>query len=314
MLEVLRANPLAFVASLIERVQTAEPEWVVNTRHDLVDIDARLKRLDSDALLEARRGARVTEWHMARRWPVNDQGVNRTDDRPLLGPTNSASVVAWNAVYTVGRCDLAWLLDQTDPSKLTQEAVIQHVVALERRPAPAVTPDLPTDYRFHTVVIDPPWPVTKIVTDARPFQAVELDYPTMTVAEIEALPIDKLAEDDAHLYLWTTHKLLPSALALVKAWGFNYQCLLTWCKPTGAVPFSWMYDTEHCLFCRRGGLRVVQMGQRLSITGGRGDRAHSTKPDEFYDKVIAASPEPRLEMYARRPREGFTVYGNEVVA
>jgi N6-adenosine-specific RNA methylase IME4 len=316
LLETLRATPAeVFLGDLVDRIKTESAEWVANTRHDLVDIDARLKRIDPHLQLMARRGARLAEWHMARRWPVNDDGVNRTDDRPPLGATKGvANDVAWHAVYTVGRCPYVWLIEQDDPDKLSQAKVIQHVVALERRPAPAVTPDLPLDFRFHTIVIDPPWPVTKIVKDARPFQGVELDYPTMSLDEIARLPVARLAEDDAHLYLWTTHKLLPDALELVDGWGFRYQCLLTWCKPTGAAPFSWLYDTEHCLFARRGDLDLLQMGLRLSIIAGRGDRAHSAKPDEFYDRVIAASPEPRFEMYARRPRSGFTVWGDEVAS
>jgi N6-adenosine-specific RNA methylase IME4 len=41
-------------------------------------------------------------------------------------------------------------------------------------------------------------------------------------------------------------------------------------------------------------------------------QGHSVKPEVFYDRVIAASPGPRVEMFSRRARDGFTAWGNEV--
>lgn len=175
----------------------------------------------------------------------------------------------------------------------------------ERQAAPLP----PNTYRC--IVIDPPWPVTKIVREERPNQDTDLDYPTMTLEEIEALPIASLAHDEGcHLYLWTTHKFLPDALRILAVWGFRYECSLTWVKPTGMTPYSWMYNTEHCLFARCGNLPLAQMGLKLGFTAPVA--RHSQKPDEFYERALVASPEPRLEMFARAAREGFTAWGNEV--
>jgi len=41
-------------------------------------------------------------------------------------------------------------------------------------------------------------------------------------------------------------------------------------------------------------------------------QGHSIKPDVFYERVAAASPGPRLEMFARTSRDGFDCWGNEV--
>lgn len=43
---------------------------------------------------------------------------------------------------------------------------------------------------------------------------------------------------------------------------------------------------------------------------GRGLR-HSQKPPELYRRARAASPGPYLELFARGPREGWTVWGDE---
>ncbi len=180
------------------------------------------------------------------------------------------------------------------------------------RNRPALNPPAYPEGQYATVVIDPPWPVEKILRDVRPQQGPALDYPVMQLDEIEALPVPALAGDGCHVYLWVTHRFLPAGLELFDAWGVSYECLMTWVKNVGMTPFSWMYDTEHVLFGRVGQLEVVQKGQRLSFS--ESVQGHSVKPDVFYERVLAASPEPRLEMFARRTRAGFEPWGNEVAA
>lgn len=176
--------------------------------------------------------------------------------------------------------------------------------------ADVTTPPLPSG-KYRCIVIDPPWPVQKIEREERPHQGQVLEYPTMSLEDIEALPVGNFAfEDGCHLYLWVTQKYLPDGLRMMEAWGFRYQCVLTWVKPTGMTPYSWMYNTEHVLFGRAGNLPLDRLGLKLSFEAPV--TVHSAKPDVFYTRVIQATPGPRLEMFARREREGFDVWGNEV--
>jgi N6-adenosine-specific RNA methylase IME4 len=169
---------------------------------------------------------------------------------------------------------------------------------------------LPMLHRARCIVIDPPWPMRKIARDVRPHQDDALDYRTIALEAIEALPVGDVADPaGCHLYLWTTHKLLPAALRLAEAWGFRYECLLTWVKPGGMTPYSWMYNSEHCLFARRGHLPLVRQGLKLAFDAPV--VRHSQKPDVFYERVVAASPGPRLEMFARAAHEGFEGWGDE---
>lgn len=166
------------------------------------------------------------------------------------------------------------------------------------------------DRCYKTIVIDPPWPTQKIIREARPNQD-RFSYRTMTIDEIAKLPLGDLAsEDGCHVYLWTTHKYLPSAFDLFAQWGVKYQCLMTWVKPTGMTPYSWMYNTELVLFGRLGSLKLERMGLKLSFNAPV--TKHSEKPDVFYERVRLASPSPRLDIFARRQREGFQVWGDEV--
>lgn len=180
-----------------------------------------------------------------------------------------------------------------------------------KTPNPAVTPPLPAG-KYRCIVLDPPWPMKKIEREERPNQGIELDYPIMNLDEIIALPVPEMADSaGCHLYLWVTQKFLPAGLEMVEIWGFRYQCLMTWRKNVGFTPYSWMYDTEHVIFATMGNLPLLKMGLRLSFDAPVS--GHSVKPDIFYqERVIPASPEPRLEMFARKPREGFEVWGNEV--
>jgi N6-adenosine-specific RNA methylase IME4 len=165
------------------------------------------------------------------------------------------------------------------------------------------------DKRYKAIVIDPPWPVEKILRDKRPNQS-EFDYPTLEIPEIAALPVPRLADESGcHVYLWTTQRFLPMAFDILSSWQIEYQCLMTWVKNVGFTPFSFMYSTEHCLFGHCGSLPLLKMGKRLDFAAKV--REHSRKPDEFYDLVRDVSPEPRLDWFSREKRDGFDQYGNE---
>ena len=188
--------------------------------------------------------------------------------------------------------------------KAVQEA------ARRQEPAPAIPPVLP-DGTYRCIVIDPPWPMQKIEREERPMQGRTLDYPIMSLDDIAALPIPDLADPaGCHIYLWVTHKYLPDGLRLFETWGVRYQCVLTWVKPTGITPYSWMYNTEHVLFGRIGSLQLERLGLKLAFEAPV--IRHSEKPAVFYERVITASPGPRLEMFARQAREGFAVWGDEI--
>jgi hypothetical protein len=61
---------------------------------------------------------------------------------------------------------------------------------------------------YETIVLDPPWPMTKIERDVRPNQ-VAFDYPTLSEDGLRAFSatVGKMAADDCHLFMWATQKL-----------------------------------------------------------------------------------------------------------
>lgn len=161
---------------------------------------------------------------------------------------------------------------------------------------------------YRTVVIDPPWPMQKIERDVRPNQ-VGFDYPTMSEDELRELRIP--ADQDCHLFLWTTHKFLPMAYRLLEAWGFRYVCAFVWHKPGGFQPIGLpQYNCEFALYARRGS-PVFTDTKSFFCCFQAPRREHSRKPDEFYDVIRRVTPGPRIDIFSREARDGFDQFGNE---
>lgn len=165
--------------------------------------------------------------------------------------------------------------------------------------------------KYSIIYADPPYPIrwqgsTSIGT--KPLQ-----YPTMTIAELCALPVKSIAEDCSKLFLWTTNGFLPEALGILKFWGFQYDKLWTWCKPTGAGGFP-RNATEHLIEASRGALKSLNRHSAainnwfIAPTQG-----HSVKPNKIYEIIEYCYPNyPKIELFARKKRYGWDVWGNEV--
>lgn len=179
---------------------------------------------------------------------------------------------------------------------------------------------------YATVVCDPPWPQKRggplrgghgegFVGTAH---SLPMPYSTMAVADIASLPVADIAASDSHLYLWTTNRFLPDAFIVARAWGFKPSTVLVWAKaPIGAgLGGSYGIATEYVLFARRGSLKATSRVGRNWFTwkrpyDERGKPMHSAKPPEFFQMVEAVSPGPRLELFARRDRPGWDVWGDQ---
>ena len=142
-------------------------------------------------------------------------------------------------------------------------------------------------------------------------------YSTMTLQEIMELPIAQLALPQSHLYLWVPNALILEGLEVMKRWGFTYKTNLVWHKvrkdggPDGrGVGFYFRNVTELILFGIRGSLRTYAPGRtQVNIIRSQ-KREHSRKPDQAYDIIERCSPEPRLELFARHRRHGWSQWGN----
>jgi len=172
---------------------------------------------------------------------------------------------------------------------------------------------------FATILADPPWRFTNQTGKVAPEHRRLSRYATMTLDEIMALPVQRLAAPVAHLYLWCPNALLSEGLAVMKAWGFTYKSNIVWHKvrkdggPDGrGVGFYFRNVTELILFGVRGkNARTLAPGRKQVNLLATRKREHSRKPDEQYAIIEACSPGPYLELFARGTREGWVMWGNE---
>ena len=172
--------------------------------------------------------------------------------------------------------------------------------------------------RFSTVLADPPWQFQNRTGKMAPEHRRLSRYGTLSVDEIKRLPVSEVAHDRAHLYLWVPNALLRQGLDVMEAWGFEYKTNIVWHKirkdggPDGrGVGFYFRNTTELVLFGVRGKLRTLQPGRRQVNVLKTMKREHSRKPDELYGIIESCSPGPFLELFARGPRKGWVVWGDE---
>jgi len=83
---------------------------------------------------------------------------------------------------------------------------------------------------FGTILADPPWQFNNRTGKMAPEHQRLLRYPTMTLEEIMALPVQNVAAAQSHLYLWVPNALLAEGLEVMKHWGFTYKSNLVWYK------------------------------------------------------------------------------------
>ena len=164
---------------------------------------------------------------------------------------------------------------------------------------------------YDVIIIDPPWPMTKIERGVRPNQ-VAFPYPTMEEEQLAALEMP--CADDCHVWLWTTHRFMPVAFRLLDAWKLKYVCAFVWHKLGGFQPFGLpQYNCEFAIYARRGSPTFFDT-KDLPVCFEAPRGRHSEKPDAFYDMVRRVTAGRRLDWYGRRKIEGFFAAGNEALA
>jgi N6-adenosine-specific RNA methylase IME4/ParB-like chromosome segregation protein Spo0J len=175
------------------------------------------------------------------------------------------------------------------------------------------------DGQYRDVVMDPSWPVEGPDLIGTP-DGGPVDYPTMSVEEIRdwgLMVLPGITPPDCNLFVWTTQTFLRDTIDLVGCWGFRYMGLFVWNKVTAngqAVgkpnPGFPMNNCEFVVYARKGKADFTETaGLRWCFNGVR--REHSRKPDEFFKMIAAATSGPRVSLFDREARDGFTVGGNE---
>ncbi len=164
--------------------------------------------------------------------------------------------------------------------------------------------------KFPTIYADPPWTYENEASRA----AAVNHYPTMSVDEICAEPLRELAEENAHLHLWTPNGFLREAFDVIDSWGFEFKSCFVWVKNELGMGNYWRVSHEFLLLGVRGGLTFRDRTLPSWIQASR--TIHSRKPGLIRTLIERVSPGPYLELYGREelPDSAWTVYGNQVAS
>jgi N6-adenosine-specific RNA methylase IME4 len=167
--------------------------------------------------------------------------------------------------------------------------------------------------KYKVLVIDPPWQLAMCnpVNCTHGGIAKELPYQTMTDCEIENFDIEQFADAECDLFLWTTKAKIHTAFHILEKWGFRYANFLVWNKLDGLNHNGVHTTLEFVLYAYRG-RNGLNYSKPIEAYFEEKRRKHSQKPDRFYSMIAKVTPEPRLDIFARKRHYGFEAWGNQV--
>lgn len=188
----------------------------------------------------------------------------------------------------------------------------QKAARVEKASAEGVSVDIfTTDTKYRVIYADPPWSYND-KQDTDYYGGAEKHYDTMPIDEIAALPIDRIAEKDAVLFLWTTNPLIFDSRKIFEAWGFTYKSMFIWDKVRTGMGHYNSVRHEMLLICTRGSCTPDTPRMFDSVQSIERTENHSEKPQQFRDIIDTLYAGKKIELFARQPHDGWDVWGNEV--
>ena len=172
--------------------------------------------------------------------------------------------------------------------------------------------------KYQIVYSDPPWRY-RVYSKREQIRSAESHYPTMSLNDICALPVKRIADKNCALFLWVTAPLLKECFSVIEAWGFAYKTVaFVWIKKNRrSDSLFWgmghwtRANAELCLLATTGQIKRQSASVHQVIVSPV--EAHSKKPDVVRERIIQLVGDlPRVELFARQKTTGWDVWGNEV--
>ena len=173
---------------------------------------------------------------------------------------------------------------------------------------------------FEIIYADPPWEYRVWSKKGQGRCAIH-HYPVMTLADLKALPIGKIAAPDSVLLLWATAPNLAQAIETVAAWGFVYKTVaFTWAKRNRCATGTWFWgmgyytraNAEFVLLATRG-KGLPRMAKDVHSLIEAPVARHSAKPPEVRDRIVRLfGDRSRVELFARECAPGWDATGYDL--
>ena len=168
--------------------------------------------------------------------------------------------------------------------------------------------------RFGVIYADPEWQF-EVYSEKGKDRAADNHYVTSALDVIKSRDVESIAADDSVLFLWSTVPMLPQALEVMTSWGFEYKSNFVWIKDRAGTGYWNRNRHELLLVGTRGDIPAPLEGTQWASTVEAKRGKHSEKPERFYDLIESYYPDlSKIELNARKPRDGWTAWGNEAEA
>ena len=173
--------------------------------------------------------------------------------------------------------------------------------------------------KYQIIYADPPWHFSNW-SGKGTVKAPINHYPTMKLKDICSLDIDKIADKNCILFIWSVDPLLNKVFDVIKSWNFTFKTVgFVWVKTTKenkprlGLGYWTRGATEYCILATRG--KPKRISASVSKTIIEQPREHSRKPDCVRDRIVELCGDlPRIELFARQDftHKGWDCWGNEV--
>jgi N6-adenosine-specific RNA methylase IME4 len=205
---------------------------------------------------------------------------------------------------------LQWCRDAPQPRSVQELRTRVKQLARAAREAELGDAQAALSGRYGVIYADPPWRFEPYSRETGMDRAADNHYPTMTLDDIRSLPVP--AADDAVLFLWATSPMLPEAIEVMTGWGFTYKSHFIWVKDRIGTGYWSRNRHELLLVGTRGEIPAPAPGEQFVSVINAAAGEHSAKPAAFAEMIEEMFPSlPAIELFARGPRLGWDVWGNE---
>ena len=174
--------------------------------------------------------------------------------------------------------------------------------------------------KYKIILSDPPWSYRVWSKKTGLGRSAESHYKTMSKKDLQDLPIHKITDKDAILFLWVTAPCLLEGIELINKWGFQYKTIgFTWVKRNKKAN-TWFWgmgyytraNTELCLLATKG-KTLKRISKSVHQVIDSRVMEHSQKPNEVRERIVKLFGDlPRIELFAREKTEGWDAIGFDI--
>jgi N6-adenosine-specific RNA methylase IME4 len=239
---------------------------------------------------------------------ISTSAANRYEQfNKLPAHEKEKRIAKGRAAIEAGKSAADTLIRQSD--KKAQRAKRERELAAKQLALPTA--------QYGVIVADPEWRFEPWSRETGMDRAADNHYPTSVTEVIAARDVPSITAKDCVLFLWATAPMMPQAVLVMGAWGFDYKSQVIWRKkrPGKGRGTGYWFINEHELLLvgTRGQVPAPAQGTQWKSVVDAPVGKHSTKPEIFLQMIEEYFPNlPKIELNRRgKPRPGWAAWGPE---